>query len=131
LTTLYPLRLEAFGTGLDLGIRLSAGDGTQVGAAIVRVPIGTEDPRLITLRCRTVETVAAGAAAVGRLLQHRGVRRLNGIALMHTTFARGLQRGGFVQRSDPCAVVAMGFTDAGRTAVSGLREADVEAIDFD
>lgn len=129
--TLYGLRLAAFGTRLDMGIRLTIRDGTQVGAAIVRVPDEAEDPRLITLRCRTLGSVAGGAAAIGRLLRARGLRRLNGIAVMQSAFARELQRGGFIQRHDPCAIVAMGCTDLGRAAVAGLAAADLEAIDFD
>jgi hypothetical protein len=131
LASLYPIRQENFGVGQDLGIRLTDKSGAVVGAAIVRMPPAPAPSTLTTLRCTGLDRVAGSVTAVGALLRDLGVKRLQGGALMNTPFAKELQRGGFLLRKEPWAVVSAGFTDQGRTAAAGLATSDLEVIDLD
>jgi hypothetical protein len=128
----YFMRLGELRTDAYWGYVLRDSTERDVGAALVARPSAESgEARVITLRCRTLDRVAACVAAVGIALRRVGVRRANTTALEGTPFARALVQGGFVQRNEPWTIVAAGFSEVGRLVAEGLASSDLEKIDVD
>ena len=103
----------------------------DVGAAIVRLSEAPTPAKLITLRCRALDHVAASCPALGVALRGDKQVGLNATALEGTPFASALVRGGFIQRNEPWTIVAAGYSDLGRSVAEGLASSDLEKIDVD
>lgn len=127
---LYAMRITNFGAAVDLGFVVRDEGGAELGAAIVHG--GTDGHAdVVTLRCSTQAAAASSAVAIARATRALHYRRLHASAVVGSPYARALTRGGFVRRNEPCAIVGVGFTDAGRAAVQALGTSDLEHVDFD
>lgn len=127
----YAQRYEAFGSAGDEGFIFTDSRGAEIGAAIVRCEPGHDDAALITLRSVSAASIPGIAAALGSALRSHGVRRLNALAVVGSSYARGLLRGGFIARDEPWAIAGVGFTDAAKAALAAMGDSDLERVDFD